>query len=350
MVMNRSLSWIPWAVLVTLLAADTAHAAGPIRVPARAVSPPAGAKTAAEYGRLSPDAEIDVSGRKMKKREFQAEVDRVRSLARGSRQGPRLETVKRDFKKAAQAKVLADNSRLAQMKASALSGLNATLLNAALPPRITSVLMVPPLTPGEDVFIKGTNLGPLNYQSHVRLKGNFPAGALTLKIIEWKNDFVHAQLPFVSGVADHAVKLLVVRDGKPSNEWNAAFEAERTVDTIRREDYVIVRCHPVIPRDGDFCNPSFEQYVGFSAIHRYSSFDLGYDVVRVQVSNGWSLLNLNLSSNSNGSESQVFAAATGLVEGATTGTLRVDWLYMGMGGLGYRLDTLIAGPMGIDYK
>lgn len=332
--------------MVTLLAAGTADAAGPIRVPARAVSPRAGAKTAAEYGRLSPDAEIDVGGRKMKKREFQAEVDRVRGLARGSRQGPHLETVKRDFKKASQAKVLADNSRLAQMKASSLSGLNATLLDAALPPRITSVLMVPPLTPGEDVFIKGTNLGPPEYGNHVRLKGNFPDGALTLKIIEWKNDFVHAQLPSVSGVADHAVKLLVVRDGKPSNEWDAAFQAERTVDIIRGEDYVIVRCHPVIPREGDFCNLSG----GFWAEHWYSSFDLGYDVVRVQVSNGWSLLALNLSPGPGGAGSQVFAAATGLVKGATAGTLRVDWLYLGIGGLHYNLDTLIAGPMGIDYK
>lgn len=100
-------------------------------------------------------------------------------------------------------------------------------------------------TPGGLIAVRGCRLG--HRRGAVHMLGNFPGGRVELRVAEWTDQMVAAEIPgSLKGAVDQQVRLqLVLADGQRSNERPVSFQARR--ETLELPAHMIsnVNCaHP----------------------------------------------------------------------------------------------------------
>jgi hypothetical protein len=223
-------------------------------------------------------------------------------------------------------------------------------------PGITSTFSVPPLSPGEDIFIKGYGFKEENLK--VQLLGDFPGGRLNLRVMDLKPNYIHARVNDVEGAPDQAAKLAVSVAGFESNHWPITFEAKRVLRMLASKDYIVLFCHPGFPRSGDICNTLASNGHGGSGIfrteHFYSSMEIGEDIVIAELKNGWHFKELSYikwyqAKLPYGPNAQL-AWVDGFNPMSQSLKLNIGWMYIGAGGISYEIGIFIIGPAGIPYN
>lgn len=315
--------------------------------------------TKAEFDRLPDDHVFTYKGRKITKAQILARFHKMRQNSRRIGKEITPEELKRISEREHLAKVKQDNIKVQEyMKTQPLQVKKdpSRQMVVSNKPGITSTFSVPPLSPGEDIFIKGFGFG--EREPRVVLIGDFPRGSIGLRIMEFKPGYIHAQVPDIEGVPDQSVELAVFVNNVGSNHWPTTFEAKRVYGFLEAKDFVVLFCHPGYPRSSDICNQFASDGRGdvgsLMTTHMYSSLEVGKDIVTAEVKNGWYFKDLSFrwqqaNQTSWGPNSQV-ALVDGFRPNTESLNLNINWMYIGLGGIRYNLDLTIKGPAGIPYK
>ena len=312
--------------------------------------------TKADFDKLPDDHIFPYKGRKITKAQILARFNKMRSSSRRIEKIITPAELKTMSEREHQEKVKKDNLKVQEhIKIQAKSERPQKMV-ASKRPGITSTFSVPPLSPGEDIFIKGYNFEDNNLK--VKLLGNFPNGYVNLIVMDLKPNYIHARVSDVKGAPDQPAKLVVSVDGVESNQWPITFEAKRVISMLAAKDYNVLFCHPGYPRSSDICNERVTSGRGesniFRAEHFYSSLEVGEDIVKAELKNGWYFKEVSCIKWWQATMPMDPNVQIVWVSGFNPMTerlnLNLDWMYIGAGGISYEIGILIIGPAGIPYN
>lgn len=306
-----------------------------------------GRPTVAEFERLAPDATINLGMRTITKRDFQAQADRVKALAQTSKKIS-LDALKAERARAAAARVLADNVKVAAMKPQLTTPVTVTCSG----PTITGMLAVAPLEPGEEFFLKGYCFGEKQEgigTAYMSLELN--EQSWMIDIVEWKTSYIHGRLRSdMSGVKDQQTKVKIRTAKDKTATYPIEFRAARDYAMLSPQDVTITCGGP----NYDKCNLSTGA-VTMEALHDYSYFDVGTDRISASVKNGWTFYDAGFNINPpNAPPNLRYVVMSGFTAGTTSTNIELLWTYSVPNaadpGLWYTFSLAAEGVKGTSYK
>jgi hypothetical protein len=312
--------------------------------------------TKADFDKLPDDHVFTIKERKVTKAQILARLNKMRSSYRPIGKKITPAELKAMSVREHQAMVKKDNLKIQEHMKIQLKSKRPLKMVASSRPRITSTFSVPPLSPDEDIYIKGSGFKDNNLK--VKLLGNFPNGFASLRVLDLKPNNIRARVSDVSGAPDQPAKLVVSVDGVESNQWPTTFEARREIRHLAAKDYNVLFCHPGLPRSSDTCNehasgPGLESSI-FSSSHSYGSLETGTDIVVAELKNGWYFKDLAYlqwwQAHPVYGQNAQYAWVNGFKPNTERMELKIGWIYVGSGGIHYHLGVSITGPAGIPYN
>jgi hypothetical protein len=313
--------------------------------------------TKSEFDKLPDDHVFTVRGRRATKAQILARFNNMRSRSRRIGREIDPEELKAMSEIEHQEMVRKDNMKVMEHIKRQVQSERPQRMVEAQRPGITSVFCVPPISPGEDIFIKGYGFG--NGGVGVRLYGSFMGfTSVLLNTIDSKPGYVHARVIDMEGVRDQPASLVVSVKGVESNHWPIEFQAKRRSLMLKPKDYIVLRCHPGYDATGHKCNvnatrnPDIQAY---AAIHQGHTVDTGEDIVSAELKNGWHFRKLGLFQWKQGPINHPIepnAQLAWVSDFRPVGNrlkLNIGWIYVGKGGIEYDIEVVIMGPAGIPY-
>ncbi len=320
-----------------------------------------------EFKKLPNNKMLIVGKKKMTKRQLMAKVNKIKKQARKANNKFTLKKLRVKLKQKKQAELKKENNKIEEYaKNFKMKSLKPGKCKFKVP-KITGIFMVPPISPGEEIFIKGECFGKLkkdNGKSMVKLLINqneyrsdgsirkTKEKVIALKIKKWKSEFIQAKIPlkFNGGYPDQPGKVVVKASYQTSNKWPVQFEAKRVV---RLASGFQIACHPFTPRNSDSCKENVTSISNLHGSHNFKSFEASKDMYSISLKNKWRLHHVgkiifgpvyavanNLTA----------VAVKGFVPWSTSNQFEVNWIYVGSGGVRYDLGVFMIGPKGIPHK
>ncbi len=246
----------------------------------------------------------------------------------------------------------------------------------AIQPRIDSLVSFSDFTPGANIVIGGAGFGSkpgaLVMAGLLGGGNNLTAlpyiGAVALQIVSWNNTLIAANIPsYLTGVVDQQVKFYVLMPDKKtrSNDTQAVnFVAAREVVKLGPTDPAVALVSCGTDSNSDYCNgwidpnDSGTDYV----YYKNSTFngthlncwacvgdDVGSDVYRVKVANGWVLDHIDWYMEVSALGEASAQLTTPFPAGGSSWQASVDWMATSDDWVSYAVDVVIVGPRGVPH-
>ncbi len=232
----------------------------------------------------------------------------------------------------------------------------------ALPPYLRGIIPFSVIEPGGDVIVTGQNFGKTKGELHLYLKTDKKDLKLTVDV--WDNGGIGAKIPYATyGVVDQPAEFYVkTAAGTESNRSGpVSFTARRGVQLLPRSDVKYNDCsceascnncvasntRSNCPHD---CFSHTKTDGALSGFH-YSSCGIGSDSdhdtydITANFKNGWALDHATIHNTVDPGEG---SASVSLNKSAKR--VKVDWSVTQCDGLTYKVNVIIKGPIGTDYK
>jgi hypothetical protein len=307
--------------------------------------------TWAEFDRLSPEQSIDLSTRKLTKREFLAEMDRLKAQPPPADTGLKMTTqsLNAELARAAKTRITAANARAVAFKQQPNP-----VIRSCDSPRIDSILYSPPLEAGEEFVIKGCGLGAndLSGASPGWVNIRFAGTSMTVNTFEWKSDSIHCGISeYLTGHPDQQVTVIVkLYNGMTSSSPPIQYQAAREDVVLPIED-VSISCGG---SSYDTCR-LYGDGITMEAVHNYGFVDFGADRISASLKNGWKFKYARIYPilQNEPPQSVRLEMLSGFQPGTASTHLDVAWLYALHNyatGIHYVIQLVAEGLRGTSYK
>jgi hypothetical protein len=311
---------------------------------------------ATTFNSLPDQAEIEIDGRKMTKRQFLMEMEQKSKMAIARKPPtPQLTQAQADAEFSTfRTGLLQGYGKRLEAENAVIRGNATNLGRTAQPPpapdqcstpKINAVSAAPPVEPGEELIINGCGFGPTG--GELRLVGSFPGGYLKLSKLQWFPHAINARVPMVSGVKDHTAKLQVVTsDLKISNQWPMTFRATREVVRLVLNN-IQVQCD--VFNQYTKCPNYFPKFPTstFGAFHGSpTAYHSGTDKASISLRNGYVLAGYGwwwLGS------SFALDVPAGFTEGAASSVVNLHFTHWKDGFGEYGMAIYAVGPVGVPW-